>query len=91
MATAKGRNARWLHGQALPQAGAATAPMLSEDGDGEGGAAPPKRSRQGQGSRGGETADPNQPKRHSIAHGRTLGNIQYWFGSAAVQQNIHEL
>ena len=36
-------------------------------------------------------ADPNQPKRHWIAHRRTQGNTQYRFGSAAVQQNIREL
>ena len=29
------------------------------------------------GFQGGERADPNQPKRHSIARGRTQGNIQY--------------
>ena len=34
---------------------------------------------------------PNQPKKHLIACGRTQGNIQNWFGSAAVQQNMHEL
>ena len=38
-----------------------------------------------------ERADPRQPKRHLIAYGRTQGNIQYCFGSAAVQQNKHEL
>ena len=33
-------------------------------------------------------ADPNQPMKPSIADRRTQGNIRYWFGSAAVQQNI---
>ena len=36
----RGAERRRLRGQAMPQAGAATAPMLCEDGDGDGGAAP---------------------------------------------------
>ena len=42
------------------------------------------------GSAGWVRADPDQPKKHLIACGRTQGNLQHWFGSAAVQQNIDE-
>ena len=43
------------------------------------------------GSERGGRADSNQPTKHSIADKQTQGNIQYWFGSAAVQQNICDL
>ena len=44
------------------------------------------------GSEGGGQSDPSQlNKKHSIACGQTQGSIQYWFGSAAVLQNFHEL
>ena len=52
----RGAERRWLRGQALPQAGAAAAPMLSEDGDGDGGAAPRKRPRQGHSEAPGRSA-----------------------------------
>ena len=38
-------------------------------------------------SAGEGCADPNQPKKHLMACGRTQGNVQNWFGRAAVQRN----
>ena len=53
---------RWrLRGQAMPQAGAAAAPMLCEDGDGDGGAAPQKRPRQDR------SEAPGQRRRGAVA------------------------
>ena len=54
----RGAERWWLRGQALPQAGAAPAPMLSEDEDGDGGAAPRKRPLQG------HSEAPGQKRRH---------------------------
>ena len=56
----------------------------SSDSDSSAANVVPRCKRRMKGFQEGGLIHPSQTKKHSMASERTQGNIQYWFGSAAV-------